>query len=322
MGHLSIAILGGTGFIGTAIARRLVLRGLKPIAIARGNQAAALPSDAIFEAADRMDSASLSEIFERHDVNVVVDIFALGMLNTQAVFSALAGRGGRYVLLSSVDVYANYAGLLRREHPTILASPAKETDPLRTFRHPYRGNPHRPQGVDQDLFEDYDKIPLEEAARALCGIDHTIIRAPMIFGPGDKQHRFAWAIGAVQSGETIKLDQRAAAWPNSYGYVDDVAEAIVCAALHPAGIDETFNVGQPFVRTPLEWLHTFANLMEKKITIECVRPKSNGILRDRAEATDLSYPLTLDTSKIRKKLGFTEPTPELDALRYTIAAGG
>lgn len=319
---MKIAILGGTGFIGSAIARRLVLRGLKPVAIARGNQTVSLPEGVVFEPADRMDTSSLVEIFARHDVDVVIDIFALGLLNTRPVFDAVAAHGGRYMLLSSVDVYANYGGLLRREQPPILAAPAKETDPLRTFRYPYRGNPHRPQGVDQALFEDYDKIPLEEATRALPGGAHTIVRAPMIFGPGDKQHRFAWAVTAVQSGKTIALDERAANWPNSYGFVVDVAEAIVCAALDPLASGETFNVGQPLVRTPVDWLKTFAEVMEKNISIALVPPEKGGILSDRAEATDLAYPLTLDTSKIRKKLGYTEPTNELDALRQTIASGG
>lgn len=319
---MTIAILGGTGFIGTAVARRLALRGLRTVAIARGNQPVCLPEDTLFEPADRMDTPQLIDIFARHDIDVVIDIFALGMLNTQPVFDAMAVHGGHYVLLSSVDVYANYGGLLRREQPPVQATPAKETDPLRTFRYPYRGNPNRPQGVDQILFEDYDKIPLEEAAKALPGVKHTIIRAPMIFGPGDKQHRFNWAIKAVQSGEIIALDARAAAWPNSYGFVVDIAEAMVCAALDPRGRGETFNVGQPIIRTPVEWLKTFAGILDKPIRINLVPPEEKGVLSERADATDLTYPLTLDTSHIREKLGFFEPTPECEALEQTISAGG
>jgi len=319
---MSIAIIGGTGFIGSAVARRVLSRGLRPVVIARGNEHLPLPDGAIFEAADRMDGPRIYEILRAHDVHTVVDIFALGLLNTAAVLSAVAEIGGRYVPLSSVDVYSNYGGLLRKESPLVQLDPARETDPLRTFRHPYRGNPRRPKGVDDALFDDYDKIIVEEAARAEHRFVTTVVRAPMIFGPGDKQHRFAWAIEAVRAGGTIQVDERASHWPNSYGYVTDVAEAILTAALDPRAAGHTYNIGQNFVRTPVEWLEAFAAVMDKSIAVEIVPAEAKGLLWERAEASDLRYPLTLDTSLIRAELGYIEPTDERDALLATIAAGG
>lgn len=317
---MTVAIIGGTGFIGSAVAERLVLRGLSPVVVARGEHPVALPQGASFERGDRMDATRLGEIFRAHGVDTVIDIFALGLLNTRAVMEATAATGGRYLLLSSVDVYSNYGGLLRKESPAIQPQPAKETDPLRGFRYPYRGNPHRPRGVDAALFEDYDKIVLEEAALGDRRFTTTVIRAPMIFGPGDKQHRFKWAIDAVKRGGLIKLDERAAKWPNSYGYVTDVAEAMVVAALDPRAAGRTYNVGQGFVRNPIEWLLSFAVVMNIPIEVETVPPGEIGLLFERAEASDLRYPLTLDTTRIREELGFVEPTSERDALLATIAA--
>ena len=319
---MQIAVLGGTGFIGGAVVRRLVARGLVPLVIARGNHPVHLPDSAVFESADRMDERRLADLFDRYGVTAVIDIFALGMLNTVPVLRAMGNSGRRYVLLSSVDVYANYGGMLRREQPPNQLAPARESDPLRTFRHPYLGNPRRPKGVDQALFDDYDKILVEQAALAETGFSTTIIRAPMIFGPGDPQHRFAWAIEAITAGGTIHIDERAAHWPNSYGYVTDVAEAIALAALAPEAAGRIYNVGQPVVRTPLQWLERFAGTMGVTISTEIVPPEARGLLWDRAEASDLRYPLTLDTSLIRFELGFVEPTPEDDALRATVAAGG
>jgi nucleoside-diphosphate-sugar epimerase len=317
---VTLAILGGTGFIGRAVVERAVLRGLKPVVLARGEHAVDLPPGAVFEPVDRMDRDALLTALRTHSVDTLIDIYALGMLNTRAVFDAMGEFGGRYLLLSSVDVYANYGGLLRKESQPPQPQPAKEDDPLRSFRYPYRGNPHRPKGVSAEFFEDYDKIVLEDAARADTRFTSTIIRAPMIFGPRDPQHRFAWAINAVKSGERlIKMDERAAKWPNSYGYVDDVAEAMLTAALDPRAAGRTYNVGQDFVRTPIEWLLTFAVVMNTRIEIETVPATENALLHERANATDLRYPLTLDTSRIRRELGFTEPTNERDALLATIA---
>ncbi len=317
---MTIAIIGGTGFIGRAVAERVLHWGQTPIVIVRGQHPVDLPPGAVFERADRMDGAAILDIFRRHRPEAVIDIFALGLLNTRAVLEAMGQVGGRYLLLSSVDVYANYGGLLKKENPPIQLEPAKETDPLRSFRYPYRGNPRRPQGVEAELFEDYDKILLEEAALGDTRFATTVIRAPMIFGPGDKQHRFKWAIDAAKAGGVVKLDERAARWPNSYGYVTDVAEAMVHAALHPAAAGRIYNVGQPFVRTPIEWLLTFAVMLNRSLEVETVPASENALLSDRANASDLRYPLTLDTTRIRKELGFTEPTPEREALLATIEA--
>ena len=315
---MTVAILGGTGFIGSAVAARLLLRGETPVVIARSRHPKPT-TPVVFEEADRMDTGRLVEIFRSHAVDTVIDIFALSLPNTAPVFEAMRAIGGRYVLISSVDVYRNYGGLLRKEQPPVQAEPATEDDPLRAFRYPYRNNDRRPKAVENDILEDYDKIILEDAALGDSAFRTTVLRPPMIFGPGDKQRRFAWAIEAVKKGGVIPLDERTARWPNSYGYVTDIAEAIALAALHPKAAGRIYNVGQPFVRTPIEWLLTFGVVMGQRIEVETVPPDQKGLLWDRAEGSDMRYPLTLDTTRIREELDFAEPTPELDALQATVA---
>ncbi|HVX73937.1 MAG TPA: NAD-dependent epimerase/dehydratase family protein [Devosia sp.] len=317
---MAVAVYGGTGFIGSAVVRRLLARGLEPLVLARGHHSVAVPDGARFIAADRQDGRRLVEIFQQHGVDTVIDIFALGLGNSAPMLEAMGAVGGRYVLLSSVDVYANYGGLLRRETPPVQAAPAREDDPLRRFRYPYRQNERRPKGVENDMLEDYDKIILEEATAGDGRFATTVIRAPMVFGPGDKQHRFGWAIDAVRRGGVVEIDQRAAGWPNSYGYVEDVGEAIALAATAPQAAGRVYNVGQDFVRTPVEWLLSFAVVLGRPIEVLEVPPDKRGLLADRADASDLRYPLTLDTSRIRQELGFAEIVPEREALLRTIAA--
>ena len=317
---MTIAIYGGTGLIGSGVVRRLVARGISPLVLARGKSPVELPEGVRFEAIERTDGQALLKLFQANDVDTVIDIFALGLKNSSPMLAAMGAIGGRYVLLSSVDVYRNYGGLLKRESPPVQSAPAKEDDPLRDFRFPYRQNDRRPRGVDDDMFDDYDKIVLEEAAAGEGRFATTVIRAPMVFGPGDKQHRFKWAIDAVNRGGVIELDERAAHWPNSYGYVDDVGEAIALAATSPKAAGRTYNVGQNFVRNPIEWILSFAAVMGKSIEVQEVPPEARGLQADRADASDLRYPLTLDTTRIRKELGFAEIVPEREALLATIAA--
>lgn len=316
---MTVAIIGGTGFLGTAVAERLIAHGEDALVIARGREPVALPQEARFEAADRTDALALVALFKAHGVTAVIDIFTLSLANTQPVLDAVGAVGARYVMVSSTDVYANYEGLLKKGAPPIRQEPATEESPLRSMRFPYRGNPRRPKGVDDALIEDYDKIPIEEAARADGRFDSVILRLPMIFGPHDKQHRFAWAINNAVAGGALAIDARAARSRNSYGYIDDMAEALVLAALHPAAAGRTYNAAQTQVRTARQWAEVILDVMGVAADIVEVGPDARGILVERAEAADLDYPLTLDSTRIRAELGFAETVDERVALERTIA---
>lgn len=315
---MTIAIIGGTGFLGTATAKRLKERGHDVLVVARGQSPVALPEGVRFEKADRTDGEALTALLKANAVTAVIDIFTISLRNTQAVIEAAGKVGARYVLVSSTDVYSNYGGLLKKESPAIRPEPATEDLPLRTLRYPYRQNSRRPKGIEDDLFEDYDKIPIEEFALAAGAPQTTVLRAPMIFGPDDKQHRFAWVIKGVKQGEPFRLDRRGAQWLNSYAYIDDVAEALALAATLPEAAGRIYNVAQPFVRTQADWARTILTLMGCDNEIVLVDPEAQGILADRAESSDLSYPLTLDSARIRAELGYSETVPEEQALRRTI----
>lgn len=315
---MTIAIIGGTGFLGTATAKRLRERGHEVLVVARGQSPVALADGVKFEKADRTDGDALAKLLQANGVTSVIDIFTISLRNTQPVIEATAKAGARYIMVSSTDVYSNYGGLLKKESPAIRPEPATEDSPLRSLRYPYRGNSRRPQGVEDDLFEDYDKIPIEEFALAHGAPQATVMRLPMIFGPDDKQHRFGWAIKGAKAGEPFRLDRRGAAWLNSYAYIDDVAEALALAATLPEAAGRIYNAAQPFVRTQADWARTILTVMGIDSEIVLVDAEAGGALADRADSSDLSYPLTLDSARIRAELGYSEIVPEEQALRRTI----
>ncbi|ODT73233.1 MAG: hypothetical protein ABS75_00710 [Pelagibacterium sp. SCN 63-23] len=312
------AIVGGSGFLGRNVALRLLAHGERPLVIHRGREHAELPDDVAIGLADRTDEARLVELFRAHDVTHVIDIFALSAANTLPVMRASAAVGARYLLTSSVDVYANYEGLLRKATPPVRMEPATEGSPLRTMRFPYRGNSRRPTGVSDDLFENYDKLVLEEA---LAGMDMawSVVRPPMIFGENDKQRRFGWVVDNARMGADFSIDERAFGWLNSYGFVEDIAEAMVLAAHHPRAVGQIYNVGQSFVRHAHEWAEKLLPLLGIDVAVTAA-PAGTGVWSDRAEAMDLRYPLTLDTGKIRRELGFAEIIDEGRALERTLAS--
>jgi nucleoside-diphosphate-sugar epimerase len=48
-------------------------------------------------------------------------------------------------------------------------------------------------------------------------------------------------------------------------------------------------------------------------------PEAKGIMFERAEAANMDYPLTLDSTRIRTELGYAETISEREALERTIA---
>ena len=92
---MTIAIISGTGFLGTATARRLRERGADVLVVARGKSPVALPDGVKFEKADRMDSARIAELLTANGVTAVIDIFALSLRNSEPVIEA-AAKAGRF----------------------------------------------------------------------------------------------------------------------------------------------------------------------------------------------------------------------------------
>lgn len=316
---MTIAIVGGGGFLGQQVAARVLAHGLRPLVIHRGLTPTQLPEGALVAHADRADGERLADLFARHEVTAVVDIFALTLASSLPVMHATALQGARYVLTSSIDVYTNYAGLIGKEAPPVRPEPATEDAPLRSFRYPYRGDTRRPQGADHALLDDYDKLPIEEAALADGRMQAVIIRPPMIFGRGDRQNRFAWITRAAQRGTPFAIDARAAGWENSYAHVGDVAEALVLAATAPQAAGRIYNIGQAHVRTAAQWARRILDLMGHDDPVVCVPPEARGAMAERADGMDMRYPLTLDSRRIRAELGFAELVDEDTALREAIA---
>src|SRR5262249_47915131 len=88
---------------------------------------------------------------------------------------------------------------------------------------------------------------------------------------------------------------------------------------HPdaAGI---YNVGAAEAPDHAHWAERFAALMNWTGVFRSLPPQDvEPAARARYDALDLSIPLVTDTAKIRRELGFSEPTDGTDALARTLA---
>jgi nucleoside-diphosphate-sugar epimerase len=251
----------------------------------------------------------------------VADLLAMTLAGTAPLLAALGGRTGRYVLASSCDVYRQYGALHRLEPAGEPLRRIAEDAPLRTVQFPYRATPRRAADDPTAWMDDYDKIPIEAAALGQAGLPAVVCRLPMVWGPGDRQRRFAWAIGPMLAGAPrLDMDEAWAAWRTTYGYVDDVAHGLALAATHPAAAG-VFNLGAAEAPDHAHWAERFAAITGWTGRFErLARSEVAATTRVRLDALDLSFPFVTDTAKVRAELGFAEVTDGADALELTVAA--
>jgi nucleoside-diphosphate-sugar epimerase len=242
---------------------------------------------------------------------VVIDF----LISNQRQAEEVTAGFPRVLMLSSGDVY-RAAGIL---HGTEPGEPDNavitEDSPLRTKLHPYPpANLQAIRAIYPWLEEDYDKIPAERVVLAAGG---TVLRLPMIYGPGDPLHRSFPVLKRIDDGRrVILLDESTAQWRTIRGYVEDVAWAVALAATDPRTSGRVFNVGDAENFTELDWRRQiaeaagwdgeFAVLSDQQIPAHL---KARGDFRQH---------WAVDTSRIRTELGYRERTPRAVALRRTV----
>jgi nucleoside-diphosphate-sugar epimerase len=314
---MRLLIVGAGGFIGVPLARQLTSAGHEVIGLSRAvPKAFAGLHDHV--RADRDDAPAVVAAVRSRRIESIVDLCALTEATTRRLLDALEGHIARYVLISSGDVYRNYGGLHRKETVQPIPAAMGEEAPLRTSRYPYRGAKSRSSSDPDRWLDDYDKIPIEANTMARPSIDWTILRLPMVFGPGDRQHRFGWLIRPLATGaKHIAVPQPFSQWQTSYGYVEDVAAGVALAATHEAASRRVFNLGMPQAPTHEEWVARFAAVIGWRGAIKFDSDPMSP-LATKIKTLDLSFPLVLDTQRIRSELGFAEVIDERTALARTI----
>ncbi len=115
-----ILIIGGTRFFGRRLVRRLLDAGARVTLATRGRAPDDFGDRVRRIAVDRRDGAALRAALAGHDYDVVFDQVCYTPLDAHAAVQALAGRAGRYVMASTIEVYRPLVGV----HPGPFAEDA------------------------------------------------------------------------------------------------------------------------------------------------------------------------------------------------------
>ena len=208
-GTLDLLVLGGTSWLGGAVARRAAERGHRVTCLARG-ESGTPPTGTDWVRADRADPAAYDEVLRPWDA--VVDVSWQPAL-VRSALAALAPRAGHWVYVSSCSVYADD----RTPH-------AGEEAPL---HEPFAG----PGEADLEAYGPA-KVACEQACVGAMGEEHVLLaRAGLIGGYGDRSDRLGYwpaRVARARDGEPVLVPPRDASL--QVVDVEDLADWLVRAA--------------------------------------------------------------------------------------------
>ena len=290
---MDVLIIGGTKFIGAHVARQLAERGVDVTVFHRGVSEAVLPLEVrhIRSPLAAMPITEFPPELTERSWDVVIHMIAMGAADAEAAVRSFRGRAGRLVVPSSGDVYLAYGRLIGLEPGPTEPVPLTEESPLRTILHPYRASARS----SDELGFHYEKILVERAVLGEPQLPATVLRLPKVYGPGGNADL-----------ATVYAYAHQPHWRWTHGYVENVAAAIVLAALHSAAAGKIYNVGEEHTPSVGERLRTM--------------PPSN-IEPDLSSSFDFAQDLVYDTRAIRTELGYAETVSWEEGLARTLAGG-
>jgi len=101
------------------------------------------------------------------------------------------------------------------------------------------------------------------------------------------------------------------------GYVENVAAAIAAAVVNEQAVGRTYNVGDVGALTELQWVTTLGEAVGWSGRIVVTSP--DQVPEGSKFGGNAAQHWVLDTSRIRRELGFQEPVALEEGLRRTVA---
>jgi nucleoside-diphosphate-sugar epimerase len=312
---MNILLLGGTGLLGPYVVRQLVEMGHDVTIFHTGGHEAILPAQVrhVHDSSARIPISGIPPELAATAPDVVVHMGPEGEHDAQLVVDAFKGRAGRLVAISSQDVYRAYNRLRKIEPGPPDPLPITEESPLREKLYPYREETPRGDDDPQKYYDDYDKILVERAVMDEPQLPGTILRLPMIYGPGDRQHRLHGYLKRMDDGRpAILLDEGHASWRAPRGFVENVAWAVSLAATGDKAKGRVYNVAEPECRSEADWVRAIARVAGWRGRVVTV-PEGRMLM-----PYDTRHHWVVDSSRIRRDLGYDEPISAGEALRRAV----
>lgn len=306
---MKILILGGGRFIGRRIAEWAAEAGHQVSLFNRGQSWPEAPFHQIRGELDELEAHQ--EEFNQLAPDAVVHCIAYTPTDAERFVKVFAPLSVHAVVLSSADCYEAFQGLNRGEERSDF--PVDENSPTAQQRFYWRD-------LGPQKMTDYDKNLVTDTVFA--GLENcTVLRLPMVYGPHDLQfaHRHGSIIRRIYDREknyALGMGRQHCVW--HFGYIDNVAAAVVHALQRRECYGQVYNIGESQVRSWRRWVQLYGEVAEHAFDVQLL-PDPWLDENHTRNAPPLHF--WMDCSRFRRETGFQAPVSLSDAIRATLDWG-
>jgi nucleoside-diphosphate-sugar epimerase len=305
-----ILVTGGNGLVGNALCRTLVERGYSVRSAVRKEGNSSLDTIAIGNIGPQTDwSRALSGID-----SVVHCAARVHIMNDQAPNPFKAFREVNVAGTINLAKQAVDAGVNRFIFVSSVKVNGEETGPNTPFRADSTPAPEDPYAVSKHEAEQALKNLAQES-----GLEVTIVRPPLVYGPGVKAN-FAALMRVVAQGLPLPLG---AVTQNrrSFVFLNNLIDLLIVCIDHPGAANQIFFVSDGEDLSTAELLRRMGQAMGKSPRLIAVPPAllsfCASILGKRDMAHRLLSSLVVDISEAREILNWTPPFSVDEGLHLT-----
>jgi nucleoside-diphosphate-sugar epimerase len=307
----TVAITGGTGFVGKALIKKLLDHGHNVVSLGRSAEVA------IADLADHRRASAVSHLpagdLNNPDYGAGIPAGTTAVIHCAARVHILQDRAAdplanfRRANVDATLSLARYAAL-RGVERFIYISSVKVNGERTEVGHPFRSDdmpaPRDAYGVS--------KFEAEIALRALgeeTGLAVTIIRPPMIYGPGVKGNLDLLA-RLIKSGLPVPLGGITGN-RRSLVSVENLVDLVLLCTSHPRAANQIFLAGDGEDLSTSGLLHFMREAMGKKNRFLSVPPGAIRLFANALRRPDIAErlcgSLQVDIKKTRNYLGWAPP---------------
>lgn len=316
---MRILVVGGTSFMGPHVVRRLDELGHEVLVYHRGRTRTELPSRVRRILDDRSAIESHRDEIRSFAPEVAVDMILRTEQDARQLLAIARGVARRTVAISSVDVFQAFGVVNGTEDADPSDEAITEDSPLRSRLYPYRGTEPRAADDPRRWMDDYDKILVERIVLGEAPMPGTVLRLPMVYGPNDGQHRLRpWLRPMDEGREEVRLPTAQARWRGCRGFVENIADAIVLSTVDDRAAGRVYVVAEPDNLAEAAWVEAIGGAAGWRGRVVEV-PEEALTAEERTESRSFRQHLAVDSSRIRRELGYAERVPSLKALVRTVA---
>lgn len=255
---MKVLIIGGTRNLGPGLVKKFLGRGDAVAVFNRGITSSALPPEIEHLKGDRTIPEQLRSAVRGRSFDVVVDTTLYKGDEAQAAVEIFSGHVGRYIFISTGQVYLVREGLKKPYKEQDYAGPVIP-EPPHEHRHDYENWVY---GADKRAAEDAFAEAWESR-----GFPYVSLRLPMVHSERDHYHRIQGYILRLHDGLPILLPEDED--PHiRHVYGDDVITSVEKAISNPRTSGHVYNICQNEIVPLTDFLRTLAEMANAELRIQ------------------------------------------------------